>query len=46
MGNIIKNKTSKATMEKKTQKTLALKIPTRIKDLGFMIWSALEIDSK
>lgn len=39
MGNIIKNKTSKATMEKKKkhQKTLALKIPTRIKDLGFMI---------
>lgn len=45
MGNITKNKTSKATMKKKT-KTLALKIPTGIKDLVFIIWSALEIDSK
>lgn len=27
-------------------KKLALKIPTRIKDLGFIIWSASETGSK
>lgn len=28
------------------KKQLALKIPTRIKDLGFIIWSASENGSK
>lgn len=28
------------------KKSLTLKIPTRIKDLGFIIWSASETGSK